>query len=201
MWILDLCSGLGGASQAFADTQTWDVVRIENNILLSGVEHTELRSVLDWMDWLPDLIGERGRPCVVWASPPCLEFSQAYSAPGPRARREGLDFEPDMSIVEACIDIIQYCGPKFWIIENVAGACPWFLPELGKHSQKIGPFFLWGVFPKLLMPDGWKPLTGKTQDWNIGDPLRANKRALIPTEVSEAFLQAISSQSTLAEWS
>ena len=200
MWMLDLCSGLGGASEAFIQSGIWEVVRIENNPILQGVPGTSDLDVLEWMDWLPELIGQKGRPCLVWASPPCLEFSQAYSAPHPKARREGREFEPNMSIVEACIDIIQYAGPTYWVIENVAGACPWFLPELGKHQQKIGFFFLWGTFPRINTPEGWKPKVGKTQDWNIGDPLRANRRALIPLEVSQALLDAISAQSTLADW-
>lgn len=199
MWMLDLCSGLGGASEAFVQNGTWDVVRIEINPVLQGVPHTHQFDVLEWMDWLPELISEKGRPCLVWASPPCLEFSLAYNAPLPSARRAGLDFEPDMSIVEACIDIIQYAGPTFWVIENVAGACPWFLPELGKHQQKIGPFFLWGTFPRLNFTVGYEP---RKDDHDPGqrDPLRANKRALVPYPVSEALLEAISQQSTLADW-
>lgn len=199
MWILDLCSGLGGASEAFVQNPAWEVVRIENNVVLSGVPHTKTLNVLEWIDWLPQLVAQLGRPCFVWASPPCLEFSLAYNAPGPTATREGLEFEPDMGLVEACIDIIQYCQPTFWIIENVHGATQWFLPELGKHQQKVGPFFLWGTFPRLSLPQGYVP---KKDDNDPGssDPLRANKRAIVPLEISEAVIEAISAQSTLADW-
>ncbi len=41
MKMLDLCSGLGGASQPMVDSN-WDVLRIENNPLLSGVPHTQM---------------------------------------------------------------------------------------------------------------------------------------------------------------
>ena len=199
MWILDLCSGLGGASEAFVQSPGWEVVRIENNVVLSGVEHTRTLNVLEWIDWLPQLVAELGRPCFVWASPPCLEFSLGYAAPGPTARREGLEFEPCMKIVEACIDIIQYCQPTFWIIENVHGATQWFLPELGKHQQKIGPFYLWGRFPRLLFPEGYNPSKEDTDVWS-SDPLRANKKAMLPFVISQAVLDAISAQSTLADW-
>jgi site-specific DNA-cytosine methylase len=199
MWMLDLCSGLGGASEAFVQNRTWEVVRIEINPVLQGVQHTHQFDVLEWMDWLPKLISEKGRPCFVWASPPCLEFSLAYAAPGPTATRAGLDFEPDMSIVEACIDIIQYCGPTFWIIENVHGATQWFLPELGKHQQKIGPFYLWGRFPRLNLPEGYNPSKDDNDVWS-DDPLRANKKAVVPIEISNSVLEAISAQSTLSDW-
>jgi site-specific DNA-cytosine methylase len=198
-WILDLCSGLGGASEAFANDPHWTVVRIENNPILAHIEHTQSLDVLEWIDWLPELMSEYGRPTVIWASPPCLEFSQAFSAPGPKAQRAGVAFEPDMSIVEACVDIVEFAQPRFHIIENVAGASPWFLPELGCWKQHIGPFFLWGAFP-MLEASGYVHVAGKTQDWNKGDPLRANKRAFIPLEISQAFLDAICSQSKLSDW-
>lgn len=200
MWMLDLCSGLGGASQAMEDEPSWEVFRVENNVVLSGVPSTHTLDVLNWMDWLPDLISEKGRPTVVWASPPCLDFSLAYHAPGPTATREGLDWNPDMSIVEACIDIIQYAGPTFWIIENVHGATQWFLPELGKPQQRIGPFFLWGTFPRLNFPAGDYWPMKDDNDPGKTDPLRANKRAKVPLIISLSLLDAISSQTTLADW-
>lgn len=198
-WILDLCSGLGGASEAFANDPHWTVVRIENNPILSGVEHTRLLDVLEWIDWLPGMISEYGRPTVIWASPPCLEFSTAYGAPGPKAQREGVAFEPDMSILEACVDIIEFAKPRFHIIENVAGASPWFLPELGCWKQHVGPFFLWGAFPNLIVPAGFKHLKSEHDTWS-GNPLRSNTKALIPLEISQAFLDAICSQSKLSDW-
>ena len=199
MWILDLCSGLGGWTEPFIENPQWEVVRIENNIMLSGVPETRCLNVLEWMDWLPELIEEMGRPDVIVASPPCDEFTQAFGGILSRSRREGIEFEPSMDIVEACIDIIQYSGPTFWVIENVNGACPWFMPELGKHKQKIGPFLLWGGFPIIHIPDGYNPHKADNDTWST-DPLRANKKAFIPREISEGLLDAISSQSTLADW-
>lgn len=206
-WMLDLCSGLGGASQAFEDDPAWTVVRVENNPLLSGVPSTRMLDVLQWMDWLPELIDELGIPDLGWASPPCLDFSTAFAAPRARAYRADplAVWEPDMSIVEACIDIFQYIIERsegegfFWIIENVHGACQYFMPELGKHRQKLGPFYLWGVFPTIVMPDGWTHSKADGDTWST-DPLRPNRRALVPLEVSTALLDAICTQSTLADW-
>ena len=37
--MLDLFSGLGGASEAMVNDPKWEVLRIENNPLLSGVQN------------------------------------------------------------------------------------------------------------------------------------------------------------------
>jgi site-specific DNA-cytosine methylase len=198
-WILDLCSGLGGASEAFAVDPHWTVIRIENNPELAHVPFTFNYDVLEWMDWLPHLISSRGRPTIIWASPPCLEFSQAYSSPKSIANREGIFFQPDMSILEAIIDIIDYAIPRFHIIENVNGASPHFLPYLGRHQQKIGPFLLWGDFPKLYLKPNFTPHK-YDNDPGHRDPLRANKKALVPLPISEAVLDAVCAQSKLSDW-
>jgi len=200
-WVLDLCSGLGGASEAFTNNPHWKVIRIENNPELDHIPHTRLLDVEHWLDWLPGLISEMGsRPAVIWASPPCLEFSMAYLAPASKAAREGrLDWKPDMSIVEACWEIIEFANPRYFVVENVQGAAGWFLPNFGRWKQHIGPFFLWGSFPILDIPAGYKHSKYTNDTWST-DPLRANKRALIPLAISEAFLDAVSMQTTLADF-
>ena len=62
--MLDLCSGFGGASEAFVEAG-WQVVRIESNPALEHIPHTRIADVMDY------------RPAgaadidLVWASPPC----------------------------------------------------------------------------------------------------------------------------------
>ena len=197
MW--DLCSGLGGSSQAFVDSPEWQVVRIETNPILQGVEFTHDLDVNDWKDWIDDLISTHGRPDFIWCSPPCREFSRAYSAPGPVAEREGRDFEPCLNLMYACEDVINYVEPAHWIIENVVGAINHFTPHLGDYFQKVGPFVLWGRCPALLMPPSWKH-SKSTNDVHSGNPMRSNIRAMIPYEVSMATLQAITNQLTLDRW-
>ncbi len=191
--VLDLCSGLGGFSEAFMDSDEYHVIRIENNPLLADVPGTFQLDVLEWADWI------QGIPSVdiLLMSPPCLEFSQGYNAPRCKAFREGEEYEPNMDLVEACLDIKDHLKPDFWILENVVGATTWFKDNsrLGKWKQKIGPFCLWGQFPYLAT--NFKPRSGKTQDWNIGDPLRANKRALIPFEISLEIRNTYEQQRTL----
>ena len=54
MKIIDLCSGMGGASEAFIQAGD-DVVRIDNNILLSEVPHTIMMTIQEFRDWLIQL--------------------------------------------------------------------------------------------------------------------------------------------------
>ena len=199
-WILDLCSGFGGASEAFANHPHWRVVRIENNPQLAHIAHTRLLDINHWMDWLPALIDEMGcPPKVVWASPPCLEFSEAFNAPKPTARREGREFKPDFTILQSCISIIGIVKPKFFIIENVAGASLDFRPYLGEWSQRIGPFYLWGEFPHLHVGEEFEHTKTSNDVWN-DNPLRSNYKAIVPLEISEAFLDASMRQTTLEDW-
>jgi len=201
--IIDLCSGLGGASEAFAQDPSYEVIRIENNPVLQGIPGTRDLDVLKWREWIDDLIielGERGLSVVlVWASPPCLEFSQAYNAPAPQAKRDGEDFEPNLDLMRACYDIIMRIRPKYWVIENVLGAIPHFNPELGPYQQKIGAFILWGRFPYIATPPYWSH-TKQGIDPGFRDELRSNKRAYVPLEISDGLLQAISMQKSIYDW-
>lgn len=200
-WILDLCSGLGGASEAFTRDPNCVIVRVELNPdnfpELEAVPFTRILDVKNWMDWLPDLIDEMGGPPLfIWASPPCLEFSTGFHAPAMKAKRAGEDFNPDMSIVEACYDIIQYAEPSFWALENVVGALSHFKPLLGRHSHKIGPFYLWGNFPTL----GLVKIDHKKDSIAGNSYMGANRRAVVPFALSEAMMMAILRQSTLWDW-
>ena len=190
MIIWDLCSGLGGWTQAFDK----HVYRFDNSDLVQHISGTFKEDVREWEHWFY----KYPKPDVIVASPPCLEFSNGYNAPRPTAKREGIQFEPDLSILKACKQIIDLLEPKWWIIENVAGASKDFTKELKMPPRQIiGPMFLWGYFPYLPISNATME---KTQDWNIGDPLRANKRAMVPLEVSQALLDVCNNQTTLEDW-
>ena len=184
--IWDLCSGLGGWTEAFAQSD-WFVVRIEINPKLEYVPFTRIHDVTTWMDWIDDL----PHPDVIVASPPCTEFSTADW----RKDRETL--EPDMTIVRACLDIIDYIKPTWWVLENVKGACRFFIPIIGHHRQAVGnkqcpQFYLWGNFPLLSMKPHWKHSKS-----DIRDP---QKRALIPFELSFQLKRAIEQQARIDRW-
>ena len=191
--MLDLCSGLGGASEGFL-ANGWDVVRIENNPLLADVPHTQLLDIFEW-DY------EAEEPFdLIWASPPCREFSTAYAAPRSVAQREGREYQPDMSILLKVIEIIDYFRPKHHVIENVSGASKFFTPIIGSPPRQIvGPFFLWGYFPHIIMDFDWTHSKADGDTWS-SDPLRANRRGKIPFEVSVQLFRSITGQKSLMEW-
>ena len=130
--MLDLFAGLGGASAAMRGRpDRWDVVTVDSDPRFDCTRTADLSA---WSWGGP-------RPTLVWASPPCTEFSRE-SMPWCRTGKE-----PSLALVEAAIRVIGECRPDWWVIENVRGAIRWLRPLLGEPKQSHGPFFLWGSFP------------------------------------------------------
>jgi len=203
MKILDLFSGLGGASEAFLQAG-WDVLRIENNPLLGEVPNTKTMCVFELRDWLENMVFRYPEQFedidLIWASPPCDEFSLAFSAPHAIHTRENPDepYEPNMDYLEATLDIIKMLKPRFWVIENVRGASTFFTEMICSPPRQIlgNAQFLWGNFP-LIDPPIYK---SKAEVDKRHSPLRANIRAKIPIEISEALLSAIQSQKCILDY-
>jgi len=192
--IWDLCSGLGGWTEAFVQ-DGWTVIRIENNPLLQHIPHTYPLDVLDWRQWIENF----PTPDIIVASPPCLEFSNAYAAPKPTAHRAGKEFHPDMRVLQAVVEIIQTKDPTWWIIENVGGANHDFSKWLGQEpNQILMPFLLWGKFPAIPMPKNFQHEKQKNDKRN--SKIRSNYLAMIPFELSFSLLQTWREQRTLLEW-
>jgi hypothetical protein len=104
-----------------------------------------------------------------------------------------------MDLVKTAIDSLTAIGPTFWVLENVVGSIRYIEPLLGKPRQIIGPFVLWGNFPLLSVPVDFKHSKADGDTWS-DDPLRPNKRAKIPIEISQALLDAMDNQTTLNNW-
>ena len=165
--MLDLGSGLGGASQAMRE-RNWRVVMVDIDPRLSPDVIADLRQ-WSWRGERPDL---------VWCSPPCDEFareSMPWCATGQT---------PNLAIVNACRRIIAECEPRYWIIENVKGAQRW----LGQAVTHVGPFYLWGHFPPLGQP---RLNMRKKENYSSNAP---EKRARIPLALSLAVAWAIEEQ-------
>lgn len=221
-FFIDLFSGLGGASSAFIEDDAWHVLRLDNNRDL--LEHTKGTTILDVLDaaatvqlitrWLREKgavfrggqwVGlYSGQPVMVvlWASPPCYEFSEAHSAPASIAKREGRSFVPSLEAVEASDAIREAIQPTYWFIENVRGAIPWFRPLLGEWTQHHGAFYLWGVHPRLHLDHLPKHNKREAGDKYRHAPrwLRSNQRAKVPLAVSQAVKDALNNQKPLTYW-
>ena len=199
-YMLDLCAGLGGASEAFHLDPTWEVLRVDNNPLLEDVDNMKIGDVFEDnfdIDWNFD--SNKTKWDYIHASPPCLEFSVAYEAPKSRAQRAGEEYTPDTSLVKRCLEIIQWHKPKFWSIENVVGSINDLRPILGDPRFIVGSFVFWGNLPYPIIPGNFKH-SKADGDKHSSDPLRANHRALIPLEISRALLSSISDQTFLEDW-
>ena len=204
MKVLDLFSGLGGFSEAFVN-HGCEVIRIENNPLLENVAHTQIKDVLEVRDYLQDC-HQRGlpiqKPDIILASPPCLMFSNAYSAPKSMYLRKfgTLDgYEPDMTLLEATLDIIKLVKPRYWIIENVHGAGRYFEKYLGQARQCIGPYSFWGNFPIITNVDVASLPTKAEKDKRHSE-IRANHKAYIPIQISHSLLMSILEQQTIFDY-
>ncbi len=197
--VWDLCSGLGGWTEAFAQSD-WVVIRIEINPALEYVPFTRIWDIHDWMDWIDDL----PHPDLIVASPPCEEFSIADPNKDRNDRMENPEKYPELEIalenVRTCLDIIDYIKPEWWVLENVRGAVRYFkkyIPKLKPHKQAIGPkqhqqFFLWGNFPHIMM----KPNFTHAKC----DNRTAQERALIPFEISFELKRAIENHVRITRW-
>ena len=200
--MLDLFSGLGGASEAFLNNG-WEVKRIENNPELSLVPNTEMMDIQQFEEFVSLIIaagGDPARPTLIWASPPCTDFSDGYNSPKSKARRSRIDYYPGDSIelVKCTMRIIKLLQPKYWILENVKGSVEFLEPILGPPQMIIDSIYLWGNFPKWSMPPGYKHVKNDSA-WS-SHPLRANIRAKIPYAVSDACRQSIENTKTLDYW-
>ena len=172
--MLDLFSGTGGASRAFREAG-WEVVTVDND-----PQHAPevLADVRRW-SWVGD------RPELVWASPPCQEFSRTAM---PWCRAKG-PAEPSLELVEAALRVVRETEPHYWVLENVRGAVPYLRPLLGEPRVVAGPFHLWGYFPpfRLELPP-FKERLGSRD---------VVKRAAVPYELSRALLAAVVGQTEL----
>lgn len=148
----------------------------------------------------------------VLAAPPCTHFSIAGSR---LWHLKDLSGETDeaLSIVYACLSIIDKCQPKFWALENPKGR---LINWLGKPTMRFNmsdfgapylkPTLLWGYFNTLLVRG---PFTPKSElkhldefscselyqlpddyNLNIDHCKRAAQRSIYPPAFCESFFNA-----------
>ena len=201
---IDLFSGLGGASYAFDEDPNWCTFKIDNNPEL--LDYNRGLHILDISDtdtvvrMIRNMIREIGMffdgKLVIWASPPCQQFSYANAN---RKQGQTVD-EFDMTLFDAALDIIEILEPDYWIIENVLGAVPIVEDEYSMlPTQQIGSIVMWGNFPPIAIRarDSFehRKLSAKGSR-----SLRPNWRAKIPQSVSFGLLDSLTRQRSLKEW-
>lgn len=204
---IDLFSGLGGAARAFDDHPGWCTLKIDNNeelidhnrgLILADIADVDntlsiIRAMVDGME------AAHGKfsTCVLWASPPCTEFS--FASP---ARHQRTEF--DLTLLDATIDIIKAVEPTYFIIENVKGAKGIFCEEIEFHlgptyCDNYGAQYLWGNMPKIAIRDHAAFKAAKKTRAKGSRTLRPNYRALIPYELSLGLRDTIDHQRALTD--
>jgi len=195
--MLDLCAGFGGQSEAF-HRAGWEVLRIDNNPLLSEVENMVIMDLFDVA--YDDVWAANEQIEYVHAGPTCLQFSTAMWGPRGIAERAGEDYYPDdgVKLVKKCMSIIEQVNPRYWSLENVRGSIKYLKPFLGEPRLIIGPYVYWGNFP--LFACRAEDLPSKADLDKRWSPLRMNHRAQCPFELSFQFWKAMESQKSVLDF-
>lgn len=166
--VLDLYCGLGGFSQAFRD----------RGHQVIGVDILQPADVVADVKRLP--FAKSFRPDIILASPPCTEYSREWM-PWCKTGKE-----PDHSLMHAAYKAVATFKPRWWVIENVQGATPYWPP----YRLRIGSRYLWGKFPiPAVLPHKAK-CEGKER---LGPQVenRARVRAVIPYPISLALCESM----------
>lgn len=129
---LDLCSGLGGFSQAFREHEDWEVITVDINKKFKPSMVLDLIDAVEYPDRHADFW--QLKPDVILASPPCERFSLAANS----FPRQGI--YTGMRVAGAVLEIIARMLPKGWIIENPKGRLRWFLgvPNIKVRLSQFG---------------------------------------------------------------
>jgi hypothetical protein len=110
--ILVMFSGTGSVERGFTQCfPSATVVTLDSDAKWCPTHITEVES-WDPRQYSPGFFD------VIWASPPCTQYSQARTTGGP----------PDLELADACVqhtlDVIEYLKPRHWFIENPTGRYP-----------------------------------------------------------------------------
>ncbi len=181
MRMLDLFSGMGGASEAMK-RRGWEVVTVDIDPKFKPSIVADMRAFHP----------PPGLWDLVWASPPCTFYS--------RKDQPGLypnEPDPDNALVLEAKRVIEEARPRFWVIENVRGSRKYLNPILGQY-KKCGSFYLWGVFPVFDVPHKQcikgapsPSLKKKHRNWDIRVERDPRILARIPRCISKALALAI----------
>ena len=107
--LLELFSGTGSVGKEWQSLGLGEVVSVDIDGRFG--EPTYQVDILEW-DYT---VFPPGHFDVVWASPPCTQYSRARTwARTPR------DLEGADALVLKALDVIAYFQPRFWFVEN-----PW----------------------------------------------------------------------------
>lgn len=196
--ILDLCGGTGGWSRPYAEDGNYDVYVIDPqawdedggdsvaNRLNTTCIFNDVRE-LHYDHLIQPVHG-------ILCAPPCTVFANA----GARWPRTTEAMQEGISIMDACLRIVNICKPEFWALENPVGKMKRYLgpPVMYFNPCDYGDPYtkktcLWGEFTKPKMSP--VPATeGSKMHLNYGGRSARTKRArsATPQGFANAFFKA-----------
>ena len=186
---IDLCSGLGGFSQAFMDAG-WEVITVDIEPKFKPTICADVRELLKDERFMAL------KPRVILTSPPCTRLSRADDWPLPGIY-EGL------SVAGACLEVVARMRPEYWGLENPdPGMLRWFIGVPNKRIRMnsfgyrtVKKTGVWGNIriPFGLIKDSSK-MNPKGVRWENG-PRDPAVRAKLPYAFSQTILEAVTSES------
>lgn len=114
MKVLDLFSG-SKSLEKICKLKKWEYTTLDNSAKLRP---DILVDILEW-----NYRDYKGEPDIIWASPPCTEYSKFNNA----LPYKTPNIEKANKLVEKTLEIIEYLKPKYWVIEN---------PQTGKLKDQ-----------------------------------------------------------------
>ncbi len=161
--MIDLFSGLGGASEPFEEAG-WRVIRIDNQAHFKPTIVADAR-------FLPL---KALRPDLLWASIPCVEFARCSMPWFP-------DTSPSLDLAHATRAAIDYFKPHTWIVECNRFSRRYLTPLFGQVRASTTGHAFWSN-RLLMLPNycGRKEMLPPSSD-------RAALRAKIPRPIAQAI--------------
>jgi len=183
--ILDLCAGTKAWSKPYAEAGY--------DVRIVTLPETDVHDFARSLETAP--LKAHG----VLAAPPCTEF--AVSGARWWAKKDDRLLFEAISVVKACLRIIERTRPEWWAIENPVGRIQKCVPELGRPLLVFDPSdygdgytkrtLLWGRFkpPAFTARRGDAPMGSKMHRVPPG-PKRQEIRSATPPGFARAFFEA-----------
>ena len=171
------------------------------NVIQVDIKHgTDVLELAQHPGDLPPIHG-------ILASPPCTHFTSSGARYWKAKDADGRTAQL-LKVVDACLDIIEYCKPVWWVLENPVGRLPKLRPfRLGQWQFAFNPCdygdpytkktCLWGVFvpplPLFIGSDwGVEPTEGSKMWSQYGGKSERTKtaRSTTPAGFAQSFFLA-----------
>lgn len=131
--VLDLFSGSGSVDKV----EGYDVTSVDNQPLVLGHRPTHCVDILKW-DYKS--LYEPGSFDIVWASPPCEQYSVARTT-----ARTPRNLELADALSAKAREIIDYLKPGAWVIENPRSSMLWSRPHMLGLNTYVADYCRYGM--------------------------------------------------------